>query len=179
MVHTVAVVGISGVGKTTLIRSLSDRLSFQHLSAGSLIGEEKARLAQMLDHDDLRLADIGDNQRLLIEGFRRQRNPSTLLVILDGHTVIDTLKGLEPIPAWVFAELHVQMFVFLRADPAQILKRRTSDKLRKRPVISVDEVARHQDFALEVTLSHARDLAVPCHVISAEDVAKLSEIFQL
>jgi adenylate kinase len=170
MSRAIAFVGLSGVGKSTLIRSLAERIELQHLSAGSLIGEEKARLQEALNHDELRFADIAANQQLLIDGFNRTRNNHAALVVLDGHTVIDTNLKLEAIPAWVFQAIGIESFIFLRADPAEILKRRISDTTRTRPMISVTKIAMHQTFAIEVTQACAAELSIPCHIVDTEDV---------
>ena len=170
MARTIAFVGLSGVGKSTLIRSLADRIELQHLSAGKLIGEERARLQEALNHDELRLADIATNQQLLIDGFKRKRDNHAALVVLDGHTVIDTNLKLEAIPASVFKAIGIEAFIFLRADPAEILQRRISDTTRTRPMINVTEIAMHQAFAIEVTQACAGELSIPCHIVDTDDV---------
>lgn len=170
MTKTVAFVGLSGVGKSTLIRSLAERIELQHLSAGKLIGEEKARIKEALNHDELRLADIAVNQQLLIDSFNRKKDISAGLVVLDGHTVIDTNLKLEAIPTSVFRAIGIELFIFLHVNPSEILKRRTLDSSRNRPLIGVTEIAEHQAFALEVTESCARELSIPCHVVDTDDI---------
>jgi adenylate kinase len=169
MTRIVACVGLSGVGKSTLIKSLAERIKLQHLSAGRLIGDEKARRQEAQQHDELRLADIGDNQKLLIEGFRRKLDRSASVIIIDGHTVIDTDQTLEPIHYRVFKALGIEMFIFLQAEPTEILQRRMSDASRTRPVISVKEIERHQEFAIEVTKACAGELSIPCYIVVVDD----------
>jgi adenylate kinase len=70
--HVVALFGISGVGKSTLLREISDLVAFQHLEASALIrkGREAAG-ARDISTDTLRQLNIGENQQLLISEFRR------------------------------------------------------------------------------------------------------------
>jgi ABC-type dipeptide/oligopeptide/nickel transport system ATPase component len=94
----VALVGISGVGKSTLLRAAAETIQFQHLQASALIKAAKEKqTAETVVTDDLRTADITDNQALLVQGFSDARDPSKTLIVLDGHTVIDTPNGLVTI----------------------------------------------------------------------------------
>jgi adenylate kinase len=179
MSRTIALVGISGVGKSTLIRFLAKSIELQHLSAGSLIREEKARRLEAVKHDNLRLADIEDNQQLLIDGFNRKRDNEAALVILDGHTVIDTNQKLEAIPASVFGALGIEVFIFLQADPAKILKRRILDTTRTRPIISIAEIRLHQEFAIKVTQTCAEQLSISCYIIENCDRSLIMNILKL
>ena len=57
--RVIALTGISGVGKTTFLRSLSNVLSFQHLTGGSLIGA--GRTAELECRDNMRHQDVDDS----------------------------------------------------------------------------------------------------------------------
>lgn len=62
----VAFTGISGAGKTTFLEKLAEKVSFQHLSGGSLIAS--ARQTDAEQRDAMRHADLDENQQLLING---------------------------------------------------------------------------------------------------------------
>lgn len=65
-----ALTGISGVGKSTLLTALSQRVDFVHLQAGALIKKAReSELGQSIEHDQLRNIDLDQNQQLLINGF--------------------------------------------------------------------------------------------------------------
>lgn len=163
----VAIVGISGVGKTTLINMLAAHISFQHLQASVLIREEMSRTeTAKISTDSLRLNSIEDNQRLLISGFRQAVEAHSKLVLLDGHTVVDSNNGLIRISPNVFRELRVAMFIFLADHPEAIAQRRAKDVNRNRPIRSPYELAHHQDEALLNAFRATRELNIPLRVIT-------------
>jgi adenylate kinase len=70
MSRVVCIVGISGVGKTTLINHLNESVDFQHLSAGQIIKKQReSEIGKAQEHDRLREQNIDENQRLLIDGL--------------------------------------------------------------------------------------------------------------
>jgi adenylate kinase len=163
----VALVGISGVGKSTLLNAASDRVQFQHLQASALIKEAREAITRgSIAADDLRQADINDNQTLLIHGFDKARSADMPLIVLDGHTVIDTPSGLVRIEPQVFAALGVTQFILLTDDAHAISSRRNNDQYRKRPKRSPQELDDHQTQALLNAFTAARELNVPLTVFT-------------
>jgi adenylate kinase len=161
----IALVGISGVGKSTLLRAAAETVQFQHLQASALIKAAKEnQTAEAVVTDELRTADITDNQALLVQGFRDARDPSKNLIVLDGHTVIDTPNGLITIEPEVFEALGVTQFIFIADDPEAIHTRRVNDSSRNRPNRSARELALHQEHALLAAFNAALSLAVPLHL---------------
>jgi adenylate kinase len=170
-----ALVGLSGVGKSTLLRAVSEHIQFQHLQASALIKAAREALAAApVATDDLRRADINDNQMLLIEGFKDARSPDASLVVLDGHTVVDTPSGLVKIAPEVFGALGISDFVFIAEDAEVIFQRRRADQTRNRPDRSPEELDEQQTQALLAAFQAARMLCVPLHVLSTTHVAQLS-----
>lgn len=154
----VALVGISGVGKTTFLKNVAKTCAFQHLTADSLIA--RARSAVPETRDDLRLSDVDENQSLLVRGFADACDPQVRLVILDGHVVIHTETGLVPIESRVFALLGIDLIAHLEGDPAQIHENRAQDHSRDRPVLSLDELRGHQVRSLAGARRVATDLGI-------------------
>lgn len=173
----VALVGISGVGKSTLLRAAADTIQFQHLQASALIkaAKEKQTSAAVLT-DELRTADIADNQALLVNGFIQTRSPDALIVVLDGHTVIDTPNGLTTIEPNVFAALGVTEFIFIADDPELIHARRSNDSSRNRPNRLARELALHQEQAVLAAFRAALILGVPLHMLSPRQLGGLLEL---
>ena len=175
----VALVGISGVGKSTVLRAIAETLVFQHLQASALIKDARNALeAGAVGHDDLRQVDIGDNQALLVEGFRAARDLAMGTVILDGHTVIDTPNGLVRIEPSVFGALGIQKFVLVVDGPDAIHRRRAGDTTRKRPVRSAAELDKHQNEALLAAYAAACLLGIPLHVFPISDLAGILSVIR-
>jgi adenylate kinase len=155
----IALVGISGVGKTTFVKQLADELPIQHLTAGTLI--EAGRAIKSSDRDQLRLANIDGNQQFLIEGFRQSRDGTKPHIVMDGHVVIHGPKGLEELSADVFHALNIDGMVHLSASPARILGHRGGDGKRDRPALSELEISEHQLRSVTVATSICQSLNVP------------------
>lgn len=174
----VALVGISGVGKTTFLRELAQEVQFQHLTAGSLISAAKA--SEGTDRDRLRLSNIDENQRLLVAGFHLARDLSAPLLIVDGHVVIHAADDLHTIGADVFAELGTMGMIHLTASPERIAANRANDTRRDRPRLSNDELERHQNASLANATALCETLGMPLLSTSADgfDTVKhfLSEV---
>lgn len=157
--------GLSGVGKSTLLEEARRRLVFEHLQASGLIkAERQERQGKRVAHDLLRAGNIDDNQTLLISGFLR-RAPEEGLIVLDGHTIIDTPDGLVEISPSVFSAIDVSRFVVLIDDVEKIALRRSSDTRRTRPVRSPEELAEHQERSVLAAYRAALALGVPLFVV--------------
>lgn len=157
----VAVVGISGVGKSTALARAQVSLTFTHLQASALIkAEHELRQQKFVDHDTLREANIDDNQTLLIDGFHRAV-PDSGLVVLDGHTIIDTPIGLVEVESSVFRQIGASRIIVLTEEPEKIWQRRPSDSQRMRPMRSIDELRRQQDCSLVAARRAALELRIP------------------
>jgi adenylate kinase len=137
----VAVTGISGVGKTTLLRRLSDQFSFQHLQASTLIKTARSRAASISSTDELRSLGIADNQTHLVEQFRKEVDAAAELVAIDAHTLVELPQRTELIEPSVFKALDIGSMLFLTDDAGAIAQRRHSDSARTRPLKEAGEIA--------------------------------------
>ena len=165
----IVLAGLSGVGKSTLLHNARRALAFEHLQASDLIMEERhERQGQSVAQDILREGNIDGNQALLISAFMR-RAPKKGLVVLDGHTAIDTPGGLVENSPSVYAAIHDSRFVVLVDDVAKIALRRLSDTRRSRPVRSTEELSDHQERSLLAAYRAALTLSVPLFVVPLEE----------
>lgn len=179
MGRTIAVVGISGVGKSTFLFELQKTVRFQLLTASSLIKDQKRAIEQgSLTSEELRLANIGDNQLLLVDGFHRKRDIGAEIVVLDGHTVVDTPNGLIEISSDIFNKIGIETFIFLMERPELIADRRAGDSDRTRPNLSVEKLQQHQNLALTVAARAALTMRVPLIVITSDQIQIAVDEFQ-
>ncbi len=162
----VAVLGLSGVGKSTLVRKAGERKNILHLVASDLI---KARLSQT--SEQLRQGAVWDNQALMLAEFAdRLKNAGSTTIVFDGHSIIDTPDGLLEIPLSVFQAISPSAIVFIEAWPEVIAQRRASDTGRTRPARSAAELAQHQEIAKRRASLFAAELGAPFVAIASDDV---------
>lgn len=176
MQRIVAVVGLSGVGKTTALLKLLELRSFQHLRAGRLISDGRNLEKTSTSLDSLRHADIDENQRLLIAGFRHAINLNESYVVLDGHTLIETPSGSVPISGEVFEQLRIEEFIFIADDPAKIVQRRLEDTSRARPPATEAVVAHIQEIALLTAFRISAKLRIPLSTVAPTDTRRLERL---
>lgn len=179
MNRRIALLGLSGVGKTTMLNRLAREVEFTHLEASRLIKAEQARRSIAAHSSEaLRTGPVIDNQALLVAGFKHEARSIDGSIVFDGHSVIDGGNGLIEIPADVFASLELQAICVLQAAPAAILTRRQGDTTRLRPTRSVDALAAHQEKAIKVGRAIAEQLNVPFSLLGNEDEAKLTALIR-
>jgi adenylate kinase len=167
----VCVFGISGVGKTTLIRQfISVHSDWRALSAGELLGDLTDTAPK-----DLRIAErhvIEGNQFSIAEAVQRYRRVNAATkYILDAHSVIDNGREFVIVPTEVIARLGPDSLIFVFDDAALIRLRRASDRHRLRPIKSLDQIEEEQRLAFDVCLEYARELELDLCRIRSENLA--------
>ncbi len=173
----VALLGLSGVGKSTLLRALAERVAFMHLQASDLIKAEQAyRHAQPQSSEALRTGAVLANQALLIAGFHRAAAGATAPVVFDGHSIIDGRDGVIEIPGEVFAALDLAAISFLQADPATIAARRSHDTVRQRPLHDEVTLAEHQERAIIVARRAADAIGCPFQILMSDDIGIIERL---
>ncbi len=169
----IAVLGISGVSKSTLVEKAAEHRGLLHLKASDLI---KARMAQ--SSEQLRQGAVLDNQALMLAKFsERAATTNHDTIVFGGHSLIDTPNGLLDIPLSVFEAIKPDAIVFVEDAPDTIAARRTMDISRVRPARSGVELVQHQSLAKVRAAFFAQSLDVPLHTIAPDDVAELLAVF--
>lgn len=159
----IAIFGISGVGKTTLISEAADSIpGALHLQASALIKQGLADPAVTSDMLRRSCGDrIIDNQAVLIEMFELViANAKASVVFFDGHLVIDTDDRLLEIPIEVIAALKPNLLVHIEDDAETIALRRASDRGRQRPVRSIAAIADHQSYSRSLCKRYSSVLGI-------------------
>lgn len=177
----VCVFGISGVGKTTLIRAALVALpSALHLQASTLI--KQGLTDPVMESERLRLAGgerILANQQILTKMFQREieMRPAPV-VVFDGHLVIDAEDRLVEIPREVIAALNPRLLVHVEDLPEAIVGRRQADQARRRAERLANELEAHQAASRRLCAEYSAALKVdmlvlcPCSAKQLVDTLK-------
>lgn len=164
----VGLFGLSGVGKTRYAQVVVARKPrVLHLQASDLL-----RRASGLNNEDLRTAQrdrlVANQDSLAAALYEARAGSRDRPVLIDAHSVIDNDVELVDVPFEAIEPLHIDAFVFLRADPDLIVARRLrSDRVR--PHRSAETLAEHQRRALDVCGQYAARSGAPLTIVEVID----------
>ncbi len=150
------IVGIPGVGKSTVVNRVVEKLrskSVLHkvVNYGSVMMEQASRLPDLKSRDDMRRLSVDAQRKLQIYAANEISRLRDQIVIVDTHLFISTAEGFWPgMPLDVLQALKPTNLVLIVASPEEILKRRQNDVSRAR-----DKATRE---VLEMELSAANTL---------------------
>jgi len=141
----VIIVGIPGVGKSTLVTKIVEILNSKQKSVsvnsfGSIMFEE-AQKNGIKNRDDLRKLSMEEQQNLQKKAAEKIAKLEDDLVIIDTHTFINTSAGFYPgLPNNVLEIIKPSNFISVYARPEEIYNRRMKDTTRQRDVVSIDNI---------------------------------------
>jgi adenylate kinase len=139
------IVGVPGVGKTTVISRASEILNQRGLTTkvvvfGSLMFENAKKLG-VTDRDSMRRLSVSTQRRLQEMAAHDIKAIQDTNVLIDTHLFITTDEGRYPgIPGHLLDILAPTHLVLIIADPEDIFKRRRQDDTRNRDLISVQSI---------------------------------------
>jgi adenylate kinase len=139
----IVIVGIPGVGKTTVVTKVFEILntkdkSVSVVSFGNLMFEEALQYGTK-DRDDLRKLSISQQQDLQKKAAERIAKLNDNVVIIDTHAFITTPAGFYPgLPDYVIKIIKPSNFISISARPEIIFNRRKQDETRQRDLVSID-----------------------------------------
>ena len=163
----VVIVGIPGVGKTTLVTKLVEILTDNHktvnvVSFGTVMLDE-AKKRNIADRDKLRKLTLGEQQSLQRSAAESISKLSEDYVIVDTHTFISTPSGYYPgLPDHVLRTIKPANFISVYAKPEDIYNRRLKDATRNRDKISIDGIKKE--------LSLHESMLSACSVLSGSPI---------
>ena len=139
----VVVVGIPGVGKTTVVDKLVPKVEGARLvTFGSVMFEEARRRRWVKDRDSLRKLTVERQRRLQRIAAAKISRMKERTVVVDTHLFIRTDEGFWPgLPHEVVRALKPTHLVLVEARPDEIAARRAADKLRYRDTVAEKELA--------------------------------------
>lgn len=171
---TVIIVGVPGVGKSTIISKATSTLRKKgtRLSTvvfGSVMFEEAKKLG-INNRDQIRNQTIDVQQRLQNMAADHITSLNDLIVVVDTHLFIKTQSGYYPgLPMNLILKLNPERLILITANPEEILNRRKNDSTRTRDLISDDEIKRDMEVSLSMISSLSILTGAPFEIIHNHD----------
>ena len=163
----VVMVGIPGVGKTTLLSKMAEiiknhKKSVSVLSFGTLMFDV-AKENGLKDRDGLRKLPVSEQQKLQKIAAEKIALHDEDVVIIDTHAFISSEEGYYPgLPEHVLKIIKPTNFISVSAKPEEIYNRRMSDDTRNRDKITLANIKKELDAQSGIIAS--------CMVISGSPV---------
>jgi len=141
----VVIVGIPGVGKSTLVTKIVEILNSRKKSVsvnsfGTIMFEE-AQKNGMKSRDDLRKLSMEEQLNLQKKAAQKIAELEDDIVIIDTHTFINTNAGFYPgLPNNILEIIKPSNFISVYARPEDIYNRRMKDTTRQRDIVSIENI---------------------------------------
>ena len=148
----VVVVGIPGVGKTTVISKTAEILNQRGTQTavvvfGTMMFEEAKKLG-INSRDEMRRQSIEVQRHMQNLAARRIADLKDNIVIVDTHLFINTNEGYYPgLPLHLLEVIKPTNIVMVAADPEEIVTRRRIDETRDRDIESVEDIQYQLDIS--------------------------------
>lgn len=138
-------VGIPGVGKTTLVTKLVEILRNRNIKVSvnsfGTIMFETAKENGIQNRDELRKLPVSEQQKLQQLAAEKISKLDDDVVIVDTHAFISSPEGYYPgLPENVLHIIKPTNFISVSANPEEIYSRRVHDTTRNRDVISLSTI---------------------------------------
>jgi adenylate kinase len=146
------VVGIPGVGKTTVIMKTEEILlksgSRTTVAVFGTVMLNEAKKIGVDKRDEIRRLSSSQQQELQNKASEHIRSIANEFIIVDTHLFVRTPSGFLPgIPQNVIQNLRPTNLVLITASPKEIHERRAVDQTRDRDILSLEEIQRELDLA--------------------------------
>ncbi|MFQ5440832.1 MAG: adenylate kinase [Nitrosopumilaceae archaeon] len=147
----VVVVGIPGVGKTTLIKKLAEIIKENNKNVKvtnfGTIMFEVAKENGMENRDELRKLPILKQKELQKNAAQKLRSIEDEVLIIDTHAFIRTPEGFNPgLPHHVLQIIEPTHFIIVTAKTEEIYNRRMKDETRNRDKASIRTIKKELDI---------------------------------
>lgn len=148
----VIVVGIPGVGKTTVISRTAEILNKRGAQTavvvfGTMMFEEARKLG-INNRDAMRRESIEVQRHMQDLAARRIADLKDNIVIVDTHLFINTNEGYYPgLPLHLLEVIKPTNIVMVAARPEEIANRRRIDETRDRDIESVEDIQYQLDIS--------------------------------
>jgi adenylate kinase len=181
------ILGIPGVGKTTIISEVEGIFEEKGLKAetvvfGSLMFNE-AKKKGLKGRDEMRNLPIKDQRNLQEDAAKKIAEMRERITIIDTHLFVRTSDWYYPgIPMNVINIIRPTHLLLVIADPQEILMRRQTDTTRRRDLSTKAEIQSEVDVSKTMIVSSANITGSPFTILEnqkdqatkvAQDIVRL------
>ena len=170
----IVLVGIPGVGKTSLLSKIVDILKNKNIqvnviSYGTLMFDV-AKENGLQDRDGLRKLPISEQQNLQKIAAEKITAQSEEIVIIDTHAFITSTEGYYPgLPEHVLKIIKPSNFISVAAKPEEIYNRRMKDETRNRDNITLINIRKELEYQTGMISACAVITGIPVrHILNDE-----------
>jgi adenylate kinase len=167
------IVGIPGVGKTTLITRAANMLNQARKTTVVIFGTvmfEEAKKMGLKNRDEMRRMNIEDQRRLQDLAAQRITEMKDDIVMIDTHLFINTDEGYYPgLPMRLLSIMKPTNIIMVAADPSEIADRRKSDQTRQRDIASAENIQKELDISRVMVASCSILTGAPFAIIMNND----------
>jgi adenylate kinase len=168
----VVIVGIPGVGKSTVVNKIVELMSSRKLKVsvvnyGTVMMEEASRLQGVKSRDDMRKLPVEVQRDLQVYAASRISSIREEFTIIDTHLFIATKEGFWPgMPMDVLQALKPTHLVLVTATVDEIKKRREDDDTRTRDRATMDSLNLELEAARTLLFASSLVCGCPALIIS-------------
>lgn len=169
------IVGIPGVGKTTVISQLlkvlhRKRLDVKHVVFGTVMLDQAIKKYGIRHRDQLRTLPVIDQKRLQIQAANSIAKMRASVLIVDTHLFIKTREGYWPgLPFGVLGALEPTNVILVEATAKEILQRRMRDRNRYRDALDEAGISTELELARTMLATSAILTGAPLLTIQNEE----------
>jgi len=141
----VIIVGIPGVGKTSLVTKVVELIKAKNKTASvhsyGTVMLELAKDFGVKNRDELRTLPVEKQKELQRLAAEKLASLNDDVIFVDTHAFISTKAGFYPgLPNHVIQIIEPTNFIAVTASPDEIHNRRVKDDTRNRDTISIEEI---------------------------------------
>ena len=170
----IVLVGIPGVGKTSLLSKIVEYLKNKNktvtvMNYGTLMFDI-AKENGLEDRDGLRKLPILEQQKLQKLAAEKIALEHTEIIIIDTHAFINSTEGYYPgLPEHVLKIIKPTNFVSVAAKPEEIYNRRMKDESRDRDKITLINIRKELEYQTGMISACAVLTGAPVrHILNGE-----------
>ena len=170
----IVLVGIPGVGKTSLLSKIVEYLKNKNktvtvMNYGTLMFDI-AKENGLKDRDGLRKLPILEQQKLQKLAAEKIALEHTEIIIIDTHAFISSTEGYYPgLPEHVLKIIKPTNFVSVAAKPEEIYNRRMKDESRDRDKITLINIRKELEYQTGMISACAVLTGAPVrHILNGE-----------